>query len=49
MCTVKGRPVDMERGWKMGCDAYVTKPYDIDVLVGTVQGVAAQYAERRIT
>ena len=39
MCTVKGRQVDLDLGWKLGCDGYVTKPFDIDVLVGTVQGV----------
>jgi DNA-binding response OmpR family regulator len=39
MCTVKGSQVDVDRGWKLGCDGYVTKPFDIDVLVGTVQGV----------
>jgi DNA-binding response OmpR family regulator len=45
MCTVKGRAVDIDHGWELGCDAYVTKPYDIDVLVGTVQGVATTHPE----
>jgi DNA-binding response OmpR family regulator len=26
-------------GWELGYDGYVTKPFDIEVLVGTVQGV----------
>ncbi len=42
MCTAKGRQVDVDRGWKLGCDGYVTKPFDIDVLVGTVQGVTSR-------
>lgn len=42
MCTVKGRQVDIDLGWELGCDGYVTKPFDIDVLVGTVQGVMSK-------
>jgi DNA-binding response OmpR family regulator len=42
LCTVKGSRLDVERGWSLGCDAYLTKPFDIDVLVGTVQGVAGR-------
>ena len=42
LCTVKGSQLDVERGWALGCDAYLTKPFDVDVLVGTVQGVAGR-------
>ncbi|HEX9234932.1 MAG TPA: response regulator [Actinomycetota bacterium] len=42
LCTVKGSRADVERGWALGCDAYLTKPFDIDVLVGTVQGILTQ-------
>src|SRR5436190_20166258 len=28
LCTVKGRPTDQERGWRLGCDGYVAKPFD---------------------
>ena len=42
MCTVKGRQVDVDQGWELGCDGYVTKPFDIDVLVGTVLGVMSK-------
>jgi CheY-like chemotaxis protein len=42
LCTVKGSRLDVERGWNLGCDAYLTKPFDVDVLVGTVQGVAGR-------
>jgi DNA-binding response OmpR family regulator len=42
MCTVKRSQVDVNRGWELGCDGYVTKPFDIDVLVGTVQGVTSR-------
>jgi CheY-like chemotaxis protein len=41
MCTVKGSQVDVDRGWELGCDGYVTKPFDIEELVGTVQGVVS--------
>jgi CheY-like chemotaxis protein len=42
LCTVQGDRLDVERGWALGCDAYLTKPFDVDVLVGTVQGVAGR-------
>src|SRR5438445_9545119 len=29
LCTVKGSPVDLVLGWELGCDGYVTKPFDI--------------------
>ena len=43
LCTVKGERLDVEHGWALGCDAYLTKPFDVDVLVGTVQGVAGRH------
>ena len=32
MCTVKARPEDASRGWELGCDAYVDKPFDAERL-----------------
>lgn len=29
MCTVKGGTADLIRGWNLGCDGYVAKPFDI--------------------
>lgn len=32
LCTVKGSAVDMQRGFELGCDGFVAKPFDIDQL-----------------
>ena len=29
LCTVKASAIDLNRGWEAGCDAYLTKPFDI--------------------
>jgi CheY-like chemotaxis protein len=29
LCTVKASASDLNRGWESGCDAYLTKPFDI--------------------
>ena len=42
LCTVKGRPSDRERGWRLGCDGYLTKPFDARALVGEVRSVIAR-------
>jgi two-component system OmpR family response regulator len=42
LCTVKGRPVDVERGWSLGCDGYLTKPFDVDEVVAEVHAVVAR-------
>ena len=44
MCTVKGRPEDVDQGLQLGCTAYVAKPFDIEVLVDTVRQVASSGA-----
>ena len=41
LCTVKGRPADEERGWRLGCNGYVAKPFDTASLVNAVRGVLA--------
>ena len=33
LCTVKGLPEDTLRGWALGCDGYLGKPFDISGLV----------------
>lgn len=42
MVTTQNHPADIERGLKAGADAYVTKPFDPDYLVGTIRDVIAQ-------
>jgi CheY-like chemotaxis protein len=39
LCTVKGLPEDALKGWTLGCDAYLGKPFDIGGLVGELQAV----------
>lgn len=39
MCTVKGRADDRIRGWQLGCDGFITKPFDIDVFRAVVRDV----------
>jgi two-component system, OmpR family, KDP operon response regulator KdpE len=40
VCTVKASQSDAERGWRLGCDGYVTKPFMMDRLIGEVRRVA---------
>ena len=47
MCTVKSRPEDRERGWELGCDGYLSKPFDIGELVQLVRDVAARPIDAR--
>ena len=39
LCTVKGLPEDTLKGWSLGCDGYLGKPFDIGKLVEELQGV----------
>ena len=32
LCTVKTHHRDLIRGWQLGCDGYVVKPFDLDTL-----------------
>lgn len=40
LCTVKSRPEDRLRGWELGCDGYISKPFDIHELIDVVRRVA---------
>ena len=42
LCTVKGLPEDTLRGWTLGCDGYLGKPFDITGLVEELQRVLAR-------
>lgn len=37
MLTVKGRDVDIEKGYAMGADAYITKPFAVADVVDTAR------------
>lgn len=39
MCTVKGLPEDTLRGWSLGCDGYLGKPFEIAGLVSELTSV----------
>ena len=47
MCSVKARDHDLEHGWRLGCDGYIPKPFDIASMVGDVRRVAAMSGEER--
>lgn len=40
--SAKTRPTDMARAYRLGADAYVTKPFSIDSLTETIREVAAR-------
>lgn len=48
LCTVKGGADDILRGWELGCDAYVSKPFDVRALMSIVRDVAARTALERL-
>ena len=47
LCTVKGLPEDTLKGWSLGCDGYLGKPFDINGLVEELKGVLVRTAEQR--
>ncbi|HJT37629.1 MAG TPA: response regulator transcription factor [Actinomycetota bacterium] len=47
MCTVKSRAEDRLHGWELGCDGYLSKPFDIRELVEAVRSVAQRPADLR--
>jgi len=47
LCTVKGLPEDTLRGWSLGCDGYLGKPFDIARLVEELHGVLARDPDER--
>jgi CheY-like chemotaxis protein len=47
LCTVKASVADAERGWRLGADAYVTKPFAVDRLIDDVCRVATSLVADR--
>jgi CheY-like chemotaxis protein len=41
LCTVKASFDDLDRGWKAGCDGYLTKPFDIATVSAEVAALSA--------
>lgn len=48
LCTVKGLPEDTLKGWSLGCDGYLGKPFDINGLVDELHGVLKRSREQRL-
>ena len=48
LCTVKGLPEDTLKGWSLGCDGYLGKPFDIGTLVDELHGVLGRDREQRL-
>lgn len=48
LCTVKGLPEDTLKGWSLGCDGYLGKPFDINSLVDELNGVLKRSREQRL-
>ena len=47
LCTVKGLPEDTLKGWTLGCDGYLGKPFDIGGLVDELRRVLERNPEQR--
>lgn len=47
LCTVKGLPEDTLKGWSLGCDGYLGKPFDIGRLVEELNGVLKRTVKQR--
>ena len=48
LCTVKGLPEDTLKGWSLGCDGYLGKPFDINGLVDELNSVLARSPDQRL-
>jgi len=47
LCSVKAHPDDRARAWQLGCDGYLTKPFEIRDVVETVRAVVGRSVEER--
>lgn len=47
MCSVKASPEDTGRAWALGCDGYLTKPFNIAQLVQEIEAVIARSPSER--
>ncbi|MHB8511367.1 MAG: response regulator [Actinomycetota bacterium] len=45
MCTVKDSVDDLISGWELGCDGYVSKPFDLSTIIDEIQIVASRPEE----
>jgi two-component system OmpR family response regulator len=47
VCTVRSAPEDAVRGFELGCDVYLTKPFDVAGLAAIVERLASLPADAR--
>lgn len=47
LCTVRAAPADIDHGWQLGCDGFLTKPFAIDDLARTVAEIGGRSREER--
>jgi CheY-like chemotaxis protein len=47
LCTVRARAEERARGWRLGCDGYITKPFAIRDLVDEVRAAVTRTPEER--
>jgi len=47
LCTVRSQRADLSRGWRLGCDAFVVKPFSADDLVAAVAAACDGDEEQR--
>jgi len=47
LCTVRAAQADIEHGWRLGCDGFLTKPFAIGELARTVLDVSSRTPDER--
>jgi DNA-binding response OmpR family regulator len=47
LCTVKASPRDMEQGWSLGCDGYLTKPFSIEEVSNEIEATLSRSQDER--
>jgi CheY-like chemotaxis protein len=47
LCTVRAQQPDVERGWALGCDGFLPKPFSIGQLLDQVTAVCERTAAER--
>jgi len=47
LCTVRAQQPDVERGWALGCDGFLPKPFSISQLLDQVTAVCERTAAER--
>ena len=47
LCTVRAQQPDLERGWALGCDGFLPKPFSIGQLLDEIVAVSTRTADER--